>query len=158
MAEVKTHPPHTMVRICRKCDGRGGFCFPLRILLAALSIEIAAGHMALIYKILSKSAWEAAALDGIYTGSPVDLADGFIHFSTAAQMRGTAAKHFAGQADLVLVSFNDSDLGSKLVYEPSRGGELFPHLYGSLQTKCAISVAALPLGPDGQHVFPEDAA
>lgn len=114
--------------------------------------------MALIFKILSKTQWEAAALDGVYTGSPVDHADGFIHFSTGGQMRETAARHFAGQAGLVLVSFDDSAFGDKLVYEPSRGGDLFPHLFGSVQTSLALAVAALPLGPDGRHVFPEGAA
>jgi uncharacterized protein (DUF952 family) len=115
--------------------------------------------MALIHKILSKSDWEeAAASGGIYTGSLVDRADGFIHFSTAGQMRETAAKHFAGQTGLVLVSFDDCAFGEALVYEPSRGGALFPHLYGSLQTSLALAVVSLPLGPDGRHVFPEDAA
>ena len=95
---------------------------------------------------------------GVYTGSPVDRADGFIHFSTARQMRETAARHFAGQADLVLVSFDDIAFGDKLIYEPSRGGGLFPHLYGPLETSLALAVVLLPLGPDGRHVFPEDAA
>lgn len=114
--------------------------------------------MTLIYKILTKSEWEAAAVAGVYTGSPVDRADGFIHFSTAGQMRETAAKHFAGQTDLMLASFDDSAFGDKLVYEPSRGGVLFPHLYGSLLTSLALAVDPLPLGSDWRHVFPEDAA
>jgi uncharacterized protein (DUF952 family) len=114
--------------------------------------------MTLIFKILSKSEWEAATLAGVYTGSPVDRADGFIHFSTAGQMRETASKHFAGLADLVLVSFDDSAFGDKLVYEPSRGGALFPHLYGALDTKLALAVVPIPLGSEGRHVFPEDVA
>jgi uncharacterized protein (DUF952 family) len=123
-----------------------------------LFTDFTVANMTMIYKILSRSEWEAAALGGVYTGSPVDLADGFIHFSTAQQMRETAAKHFAGQADLVLVSFDDGAFGDRLVYEPSRGGALFPHLYGSLPTSLAIAVVSLPLGSDGRHVFPEDAA
>ena len=114
--------------------------------------------MALIYKILSKTDWEAAAQAGVYTGSPVDRADGFIHFSTAGQMRETAAKHFAGQTDLVLVSFDDKAFGDKLVYEPSRGGDLFPHLYGPLQVSLSLADVTLPLDPEGRHIFPEDAA
>lgn len=113
--------------------------------------------MALIYKILSKAEWEAAALAGVYAGSPVDIADGFIHFSTGGQIQETAAKHFAGQSGLVLVSFEDSKFGEQLVYEPSRGGALFPHLYGSLQTSLALAVVPLPLGSDGRQVFPEEA-
>lgn len=116
-----------------------------------------AGLMALIYKILPKPSWDAAVATGTYTGSPVDLADGYIHFSTADQMRETAAKHFAGQADLVLAAFEDSVFGDKLLYEPSRGGALFPHLYAPLQTSLAQSVSPLPLGADGRHIFPEDA-
>lgn len=114
--------------------------------------------MALIYKILSRTEWEVAALAGVYTGSAVDRSDGFIHFSTAGQTRETAAKHFAGQFDLVLVSFDDKAFGDKLVYEPSRGGDLFPHLFDSLQTSLAFAVTPLPLGLDGRHVFPEDIA
>jgi uncharacterized protein (DUF952 family) len=85
---------------------------------------------------------------------PVDLADGYIHFSTAAQARETAAKHFAGQADLVLVAVDAGALGTALRWEPSRGGQLFPHLYAELPMAAVRWVKPLPLGPDGVHVFP----
>ena len=88
--------------------------------VSAILTKLTAGHMALIYKIVSRAEWEAAAKVGTYNGSQVDMADGFIHFSTGAQMRETAAKHFAGQPGLVLVSFDDNAFGDKLVYEPSR--------------------------------------
>jgi uncharacterized protein (DUF952 family) len=109
---------------------------------------------ALIYKISPRAAWAEAERAGVFAGAPVDLKDGFIHFSTAAQAMETAAKHFVGQADLVLVAVDAAALGSALVYEPSRGGDLFPHLYGSLPMTAVRAVHDLPLGPDGRHVFP----
>lgn len=109
----------------------------------------------LIYKILRESEWARASAEGEYRGSAVDLRDGYIHFSTAAQMRETAGKHFAGQQDLVLLAV-DSEKLVGLKWEPSRGGDLFPHLYGVLCPESVVSVAALPLGPDGVHRFPED--
>jgi uncharacterized protein (DUF952 family) len=102
-----------------------------------------------IYKILPRADWQAAKEVGVYKGSPVDLADGFIHFSTEDQLRETAARHFRGQADLVVVAFEADELGPRLVWEPSRGGALFPHLYGSLETSLALGVSEAPLGPDG---------
>jgi uncharacterized protein (TIGR00369 family) len=110
--------------------------------------------MALIYKICPASLWREATRTGLFTGAPVDLADGFIHFSTATQAVETAAKHFAGQGDLLLVAVADTALGPALRYEPSRGGALFPHLYGPLHLGAVQSVVALPLGLDGTHVFP----
>lgn len=107
-----------------------------------------------IYKILPSAAWMAAKQAGRFAGVAVDLADGFIHFSTAAQMRETAARHFAGQADLVLVGFDPGAFGPLLKWEPSRGGALFPHLYAALDPALAILEDDLPLGPDGRHVFP----
>lgn len=112
--------------------------------------------MTLIYKISPRGAWAEAEKAGVFAGAPVDLADGFIHFSAADQVRETAARHFAGQADLVLVTVDAQALGSALVWEPSRGGALFPHLYGPLPMQAVVSVADLPLGPDGRHRFPED--
>ena len=114
--------------------------------------------MALIYKICSQELWDAAKRRGIFEGAPVDLADGFIHFSTPAQVRETAAKHFAGQDDLVLVAVDDEALGAALIYEPSRGGALFPHLYAPLLLDVVASAEPLRLGADGRHVFPEDVA
>jgi len=107
-----------------------------------------------IFKILRESEWAAAVKAGVYRGSAVDVKDGFIHFSTAAQAAETAAKHFAGQADLVLVRIEADALGDALKWEPSRGGALFPHLYGTLPTRLATWVKPLPLGADGRHVFP----
>ena len=110
--------------------------------------------MALIYKICPAALWRQAETDGVFRGSPVDLADGFIHFSTAEQAKETAAKHFAGQRDLVLVAIDSDKLRAELKLEPSRGGALFPHLYAPLDVSAAVSVAPLPLGPDGAHQFP----
>jgi len=105
--------------------------------------------MTLIYKILPGSAWEAALAEGRFEGSPIDLQDGYIHFSTAAQAQETAAKHFRSQAGLVVAAFEAEALGADLRWEPSRGGQLFPHLYGPLDPALARSVRAAPLGPDG---------
>jgi uncharacterized protein (DUF952 family) len=91
---------------------------------------------------------------GRFTGAPIDVADGFIHFSTAAQVVETAARHFAGVEDLLLVAVEAEALGAALRYEPSRGGDLFPHLYGDLGLETVRAVDNLPLGPDGRHVFP----
>jgi uncharacterized protein (DUF952 family) len=110
--------------------------------------------MPTIYKILSASEWRAAEQAGAFGGSAVDLKDGYIHFSTASQAVETAAKHFAGQRDLVLVAVDAELLGDALKWEPSRGGALFPHLYGELRTAAALRVEPLPLGPDGRHAFP----
>ena len=109
--------------------------------------------MALIYKIVSKAAWDEATARGLFFGAPVDQADGYIHFSTAAQVAETDARHFAGQADLLLVAAEADALGPSLRWEPSRGGALFPHLYAPLDTKTAAAVTALPIGPDGRHDF-----
>ena len=109
----------------------------------------------IIYKILSKAAWARAVGEGVFRGAAVDLADGYIHLSTGAQARETAAKHFVGQSDLVLVGIDAERLGAALKWEPSRGGALFPHLYGALDPDTATSVVDLPLGPDGHHRFPE---
>jgi uncharacterized protein (DUF952 family) len=99
--------------------------------------------LALIYKILTADAWSAAVARGVFDGAAIDLADGYIHFSTAAQVEETAAKHFAGQDYLVLVAVEEASLGEKLVYEVSRGGALFPHLYAPLPV--ALAKFALPL-------------
>ena len=111
--------------------------------------------MATIYKICTAAEWEAAVADGIFRGAPVDLQDGFIHFSTARQVKETAARHFAGRAGLVLVAFDDAELGELLRYEPSRGGDLFPHLHGPLDPNDALTVVALPLDENGIHIFPD---
>ena len=109
-----------------------------------------------IYKICTRQEWDAAVSVGEYLGSTVDLKDGFIHFSTRQQTRETAAKHFAGQSDLVLIRFESKQFGEQLKWEASRGGDLFPHLYARLPTSSAASVVALPLDADGSHQFPAD--
>ncbi|GGA73715.1 dihydroorotate dehydrogenase [Nitratireductor aestuarii] len=108
----------------------------------------------LIYKICPASMWQVAEQEGAFRGAPVDLADGFIHFSTAEQVRETAAKHFKGQDDLVLVAVDEAVLGPELKYEVSRGGQLFPHLYAPLPCSAVQWIKPLPLGADGQHQFP----
>lgn len=110
--------------------------------------------MAIIYKICPAPLWRAAEQAGVFAGAPVDIADGFIHFSTAAQVADTAAKHFAGQHDLLLIAVDTTKLGGNLKWEPSRGGGLFPHLYAPLMLTAVIAVVPLPLGADGRHVFP----
>jgi uncharacterized protein (DUF952 family) len=108
-----------------------------------------------IYKICDAAAWHTAERAGEFAGAPVDLADGYIHFSAADQVAETATRHFAGQRDLVLVAIDADALGPALKWEPSRGGALFPHLYGKLPLSAVRWVKPLPLGPDGRHVFPE---
>lgn len=102
-----------------------------------------------IYKILPRAEWAAAHEARAFKGSAVDLADGFIHFSTAAQAQETAVRHFVGQADLVVLEVEADDLGDALRWEPSRGGDLFPHLYGALDASLVRYVTDAPLGPDG---------
>ena len=111
--------------------------------------------MSIIYKIVPASLWQDAQNSGEFKGAAVDLSDGFIHFSTADQAEETAARHFAGQDGLLLVAVDDQALGDRLVYEPSRGGALFPHLYGPLPLDAVLWQKPLPLGADGMHRFPE---
>jgi uncharacterized protein (DUF952 family) len=108
-----------------------------------------------IYKICPAQLWREAQQAGVFRGAPPDLRDGFIHFSTAGQVVETAAKHFAGAADQVLVAIDAARLGEGLKWEPSRGGDLFPHLYGPLSLQAVLWAVPLSLGPDGRHVFPE---
>lgn len=105
--------------------------------------------MSLIYKILPRTAWDEALAQGRFDGSPIDLEDGYIHFSTAAQAQETAAKHFRGQDGLVVVAVEAGALGPQLRWEPSRGGQLFPHLYAALDPALARGVSPAPLGADG---------
>ncbi len=110
--------------------------------------------MALIYKICPQALWREAEAAGVFAGAPVDRADGYIHLSTAAQVEETAARHFAGQGDLLLLAVEEAALGEALRYEPSRGGDLFPHLYALLPLAAVRWTKPLPLGPEGRHVFP----
>ncbi len=109
----------------------------------------------LIYKILTAGQWAQLQRDGESRGAPVDLADGFVHFSTAGQVAETATKHFAGQDGLMLLALEADGLGAALKWEPSRGGALFPHLYAALRLADVSCARPLPLGPDGAHLFPE---
>ncbi len=111
-----------------------------------------------IYKISPRDAWRQAVEAGIFLGAPIDRQDGYIHFSSASQVVETAAKHFAGEDDLMLVGIEAARLGDALKWEPSRGGALFPHLYGALRMDAVRFVEPLPLGPDGAHVFPASVA
>jgi uncharacterized protein (DUF952 family) len=108
-----------------------------------------------LYKIVSRQLWAQAQETGVFHGAPIDIADGFIHFSTAAQVKETAAKHFAGQDDLLLVVVDANALGDKLIYEVSRGGDLFPHLYAPLALSAVLSEQDMPLDASGHHIFPE---
>ena len=108
--------------------------------------------MTLIYKIATAEQWRQAQRDGRFAGAPVDLADGFIHFSTAETVRETAAKHFSGQSELVLAAVDAQGLGDKLKWEVSRGGALFPHLYHELDLGEVLWSKPLPLR-DGVHDF-----
>jgi len=114
--------------------------------------------MSLIYKICPEALWREAEAAGRFAGAPVDIADGYIHFSTGSQARETAARHFAGQRDLLLIAVEARRLGEALRLEPSRGGQLFPHLYGELTLDCVRWVQPLPQAADGGHVFPDDFA
>jgi uncharacterized protein (DUF952 family) len=102
-----------------------------------------------LYKIVSRAEWSAAETSGVFQGAAIDLRDGYIHLSTAAQAPETARLHFAGREDLVLVRLSAARLGAALRWEPSRGGELFPHLYAPLDCALAEAVTPIRLGPDG---------
>jgi uncharacterized protein (DUF952 family) len=115
--------------------------------LCAARLKLAAASV--IYKICPAALWREAERDGIFRGSADDKRDGFIHFSTAAQLVETAAKHFSGQHDLVLVRVDAAKLGADLKWETSRGGALFPHLYGDLGLDAVMTAQPLPLGSDG---------
>lgn len=108
----------------------------------------------IVYKICPASLWREAERAGVFHGAPVDARDGYIHFSTADQLAETAAKHFAGQGELVLLAVDAEALGPTLKWEVSRGGDLFPHLYGTLPLSEVKWTKPLPLGPDGPHIFP----
>jgi uncharacterized protein (DUF952 family) len=109
----------------------------------------------LIYKILTAEQWRQAEAAGVFNGAPIDLKDGYIHFSTAEHVRGTADRHFAGMKNLVLAAVETGKLGDRLVYEISRGGALFPHLYDVLDLAAVKWVRPMPLGEDGRHELPD---
>src|ERR1700727_3625881 len=108
-----------------------------------------------IYKIFPASAWREAERQGVFRGSPVDVSDGFIHFSTASQVKETARKHFSGQTGLFLIAVDAEPAGDALRWERSRNDELFPHLYGELDLGAVISVHSMLTRSDGSHDIPE---
>ena len=107
-----------------------------------------------IYHMCRREEWQAALAQGHYGGSSQDVADGFIHFSTGTQVVESAARHRTGQSGLVLIACAVDRLEHTLRWEASRGGQLFPHLYGPLFPSAVIAVTELPLGDDGLHCFP----
>lgn len=111
--------------------------------------------MTMIYKICERKAWLTAERQGEFRGSDADARDGFIHLSTATQLAGTAAKHFAGATDLLLVAVNAGALGQALKWEPSRGGDLFPHLYGALSLTAVRWTRPLADEVNGRRAMPE---
>jgi uncharacterized protein (DUF952 family) len=115
----------------------------------------------LIFHICRRPDWDAARAAGLYGGSDQDRRDGFIHFSSAGQIRASAARHHAGPGGagrdgLVLLTVEAASLGAALRWEPSRGGALFPHLHGPLPVAAVVRVDPLPVMPDGRHGFPDD--
>ncbi|MFK7765786.1 MAG: DUF952 domain-containing protein [Mariniblastus sp.] len=107
-----------------------------------------------IYKIVDADQWALAKEQGEFAGAAIDLEDGYIHFSNAQQVKETVSKHFAGQSNLLIVTVDPEKLGDALKWEASRGGDLFPHLYGNLSFDCVQSVDDLPIGKNGEHLFP----
>jgi uncharacterized protein (DUF952 family) len=110
--------------------------------------------MTTIYKICEEKMWRDAERDGAFFGSAVDYADGYIHFSTATQVAATAGKHFAGMSGLVIVAVDAQALGPALKWEPSRGGAIFPHLYGAMALTAVRWVKPIRLDEDGRHMMP----
>lgn len=107
-----------------------------------------------IYHLCRQTDWQAAAAKGSYEGSDQDRADGFLHFSTSEQIEDSAARHRAGEPDLLLLVADVSLLGEALRWEASSSGQTYPHLYGALPLSAVLEVVSLPLGPDGRHEFP----
>ncbi len=109
----------------------------------------------LIYKVTNRSEWKSAQDAGVFAGAPVDLEDGYIHFSTEIQVRETVEKHFQGQTELLLLCVEINRLGHEIKWEESRGGQLFPHLYVPLKVEAVVEVIDLPNGDDGTFIFPD---
>ena len=143
---------------CQKLSRRGvtGLCRASPVAPLPIDPRGTTGHhrAMLIYKIFRRPEWDAFRAAGETAGAPVDLADGFIHFSAAPQLAETAARHFATESDLVLVACDADRLGASLKWEPSRGGALFPHLFRRLTLADVVWDKSLPLGASG-HIFPE---
>ncbi len=107
----------------------------------------------MIYKIVPRSIWEDAERAGEFAGAGIDLQDGYIHFSTSEQAQETADKHYVGQNDLLLVAVDETQFDEEMKWEPSRGGALFPHLYGVLKIEQATSVTEIQMTKDGRHLI-----
>lgn len=122
--------------------------------MAMVRRKSAGSKVPVLYKIMPKQDWETAQANGLYEGSEVDRRDGFIHLSASHQIRATARKHFPGKTDLLLVFVREEALGQNLKWEISRGGGLFPHIYGPLPLSAVTEVVPLPL-VNGTHQFPE---
>jgi uncharacterized protein (DUF952 family) len=112
----------------------------------------------LVYKVLRRAEWMAAQVTGVFTGSPADARDGFIHLSAAHQVRGVCERHFTGEDDLVLLTIEENRLGPALKWETSHKGEAYPHLYGTLPLALVASVAEIRRGTDGRLTFPSEIA
>ncbi|SEU35226.1 DUF952 domain-containing protein [Stigmatella erecta] len=108
------------------------------------------------FKLVDASEWAAALAQGVYTGSAVDRADGYIHMSTASQLAETARRHYAGRGQLLLLTVPIEGLGKALVWEPSRGGDLFPHLYAPLAVSAVTAVRACAVSPEGTMRFEDE--
>ena len=107
-----------------------------------------------IYKIATRDVVEAARVGGTFTGMPIDTADGYLHFSTAAQLPETLRLYFGGQTDVVLLALRSRDMGEALVWESSRGGQLFPHVYGTFPMTTVVHEAAIDVAADGSSTLP----
>lgn len=141
-----TQGTHVQMRMGRKFNRQ----------MTMLDLTRRTGHIAgMIYKILRSEEWAALQADGETAGAPIDVADGYVHFSTAEQVRETASKHFGGAEGLMLLAYDEAVMTGDLHWEPSRGGALFPHLYGPLRLADVVWAKPLPVQGDG-HVFPDD--
>lgn len=109
-----------------------------------------------VFKVLPARLWQDAVRSGAFTGSADDVRDGFIHLSTAEQVAGTLAKYFREQSDLLVIAFASGDFGPSLKWESSRGGALFPHVYGNIPVALALWQKPLPLGADGVPIFTKE--
>jgi uncharacterized protein (DUF952 family) len=108
------------------------------------------------YKIVDAAEWRAAVAEGRYDGAAVDLADGYIHMSTEAQLAETARRHFTGRGDLLLLTVDLTRFGDDLIWEPSRGGDLFPHLYAPLSVSAVTTSRAFSVTAEGEMAFEDD--
>lgn len=107
-----------------------------------------------VFKICDQKLWSDVEKAGIFNGAEIDLADGFIHFSTFDQVASTLAKHFSGRTDLLLIAVDAEALGEKIVYEEARGGIMFPHLYQPLSLDNVLWAKPIETGENGQHIVP----